>query len=58
MERSFKAQMKYADKLKIPYVLIIGEKELENDKIRIRNMKLGEEIEMKFYVEKVIEIIE
>ncbi|MDE6605856.1 MAG: histidine--tRNA ligase [Clostridia bacterium] len=43
MDRSFKAQMKYADKLSANFVAIIGEDELKADKVAIKNMKTGEQ---------------
>ncbi len=43
MDRSFKAQMKYADKLMAYFVIIIGEDELKADKVAIKNMKTGEQ---------------
>ncbi len=46
MGRSFAAQMKYANKLRTSFVLIIGEEELENNQVRIKNMINGEEMEM------------
>lgn len=48
MERSVKAQMKYANKLKIPYVMVIGEDELEQGIAQCKNMDDGstEEIQL------------
>ncbi len=43
MDRSFKAQMKYADKLMANFVIIIGEDELKAGKVAIKNMKTGEQ---------------
>ncbi len=43
MDRSFKAQMKYADKLMAYFVIIIGEDELKAAKVAIKNMKTGEQ---------------
>ena len=42
-ERSFKAQMKYADKIKAKNLIVIGEDELKNGKAKIKNMSTGEE---------------
>ncbi|MFH1826814.1 MAG: histidine--tRNA ligase [bacterium] len=36
-------QLKFADKKNIPYVLIIGPTEIKEDKIKIKNMKTGEQ---------------
>lgn len=42
-DKKLKAKFKYADKLEIPYVIVIGEEEIENKQYKIRNMKTGEE---------------
>ena len=38
--------MKYADKLGVKFVLIIGEEELQKGKFKVRNMENGEEFEL------------
>jgi len=40
-------QLKYADKRMIPYVLIIGPTEIKTNKIKVKNMKTGEQKDMK-----------
>ena len=47
-ERSFKAQMKYADKIESKYLIVIGENELSSGIVKIKNMKTGEEVESTF----------
>ncbi len=42
MERSLKAQFKYADKKKAEYVLTIGDNEIETGKANLKDMKTGE----------------
>ena len=42
-DKKIKAKFKYADKLQIPYVAIIGEEEIKRNKVKLRNMKTGEE---------------
>lgn len=42
--KKLKAKFKYADKLKIPYVIILGEDEIANNIMTIKNMETGEEI--------------
>lgn len=44
--RSLKAQMKYADKLRAKFSMVLGDDEIKNQKAKIRNMKTGEEIEI------------
>ncbi len=39
--RSLKAQMKYADKIKAKYTVVIGSDELENNKANVKNMSTG-----------------
>ena len=41
--KKLKAKFKYADKLEIPYVVVIGEDEVKENKVTIKNMKTGEE---------------
>lgn len=41
--RSIKAQFKYADKINVPRVCIIGEDEIQQGNVKIRNMASGEE---------------
>jgi len=43
MDRNISANLSYANSLGIPFVLFIGKKELEQGKIKLRNMKTGEE---------------
>ena len=45
----------YADKLDIPYVLIIGSDEVENNKATLRDMKTGEQV--MHTLDEVIEIL-
>lgn len=42
MERSIKAQFKYADKLGVKYVAVIGESELAEGAMNVKNMATGE----------------
>lgn len=44
MERSVKAQMKYADKLGAENTIIIGSEELEKNEAAVRNMRTGETV--------------
>lgn len=41
--RSISKNMKYADAMDIPYVVLIGEEELKQNKVKLRNMKSGKE---------------
>lgn len=44
-DKKLKAKMKYADKLEIPYVIVVGEDEIKSGTVKIKNMKTGEEKE-------------
>lgn len=57
MERSFKAQMKYADKIKARFLIVLGENELNSGKINLKNMKTGEQIETELDYLKILERI-
>jgi histidyl-tRNA synthetase len=46
--KKLKAKFKYADKLEIPYVIIIGEDEINQNKFKLKDMKTGEEKEIAF----------
>ena len=41
--KKIKAKFKYADKLKIPYVVIIGEDEIKTNTVTLKNMETGEQ---------------
>ena len=45
--KKLKAKFKYADKLEIPYVIVIGEDEIEKQVVKLKSMKTGEEKEIK-----------
>ena len=46
MERSAKAQMKYANKLGAKHTVILGENELNSNSAKIKNMETGEQTEV------------
>lgn len=57
MERSFSAQMKYADKIKARNLIVIGEEELKSNWVKIKNMETGEEISSNLDIENIKKII-
>jgi histidyl-tRNA synthetase len=57
MERSVKAQMKYADKLGARFSCILGENEIKDGKIRIKNMQTGENTETGLTAAEILGII-
>ena len=52
-DKKIKAKFKYADKLQIPYVAIIGEEEEQNGTVSLKNMQIGEQEQVS--VEEAIE---
>ena len=44
--KKLKAKMKYADKLQIPYVIVVGDDEIETGIVKVKNMNTGEEREL------------
>ena len=42
-DKKMKAKFKYADKLKIPYVIVIGEDEVASGKLTLKNMETGDQ---------------
>lgn len=48
MNRSLKAQMKYADKIGARYTLVIGDNELETGVARLKNMATSQQIDVSF----------
>ncbi len=57
MERSFNAQLKYADKIDSKNLLVIGENELTTNKAKIKNMATGEEKEVELLTESIIKLV-
>ena len=55
-DKKLKAKLKYADKLMVPYIVIIGESEVQNQTVSLKNMKTGKQQEMS--LEEAIEEIQ
>ena len=55
--KSLKAQLKYADKQNSKYVLVLGEEEIEHKQVRIKNMKTGEETQVRLETDALLEVI-
>lgn len=53
--KKIKTKFKYADKLKIPYVIVIGEDEIKTGTLTLRNMESGEQ--EKKNVEEVVSLM-
>ncbi len=56
--KKLKAKFKYADKLEIPYVIVIGDDEIKAKKIKLKNMKSGEEKEVNMDAEEIVKYIQ
>lgn len=54
-DKKIKAKFKYADKLSIPFVVVIGEDEIANNTVSLKNMKTGEQFQVS--IEEAIEIV-
>jgi len=54
-DKKIKAKFKYADRMQIPYIAILGEQEVQNGTVSLKNMRTGEQQEVK--IEKAIELI-
>ena len=57
MERSFKAQFKYADKISAKNLVVIGEDELVSGRVKVKNMETGIENEVEFESNAIIEAL-
>ena len=45
-KRNLKKQLEYANSLNIPYVILIGKKELEKGKVKLKDMKKRQELDL------------
>ncbi len=48
--KKIKAKMKYADKLHIPYVIVLGEEEVQSKQIQVKDMQTGEMVSLEEWV--------
>ncbi|MBR2696542.1 MAG: histidine--tRNA ligase [Parasporobacterium sp.] len=55
LDKSIKAQMKYANKIHAPYVVVLGGDEIASGKVRLKNMADGSETEVE--TEKIADVI-
>ena len=54
-EKGLKQKLKYANRLGIPYVCLIGEDEEKEEKVTLKNMETGEQ--NKVSIEEMINIL-
>ncbi len=45
-KKKFKAKMSYADKLKVPFVVLAGEDEINEGVLSVKNMQTGEQVKL------------
>ena len=43
-QKKFKQKMNYADKLEVPYVIFLGEDEIKQNKVSLKDMRTGEQV--------------
>jgi histidyl-tRNA synthetase len=55
MKRSLTKQLEYADSVGIPFVVVVGRKEIEKKRFRLKDMEKKTETEAE--IEKIIEIV-
>ena len=46
--KGMKQKMQYASRLMIPYVILIGEDEVKNNKLAFKNMNTGEQVSISY----------
>ena len=56
-DRSFSAQLKYANKIKAKYLIVIGDEELENKIIEIKDLDTGNRIKIKLEEDEIMKNI-
>lgn len=57
LERSVKSQMKYADKIKAAYSVVIGEDEIAKEKACFKNMTTGEQTECALESAEILKLL-
>lgn len=56
-EKSLKGKFNYANKLEIPYVIVIGEDEIKNNTLAIKNMITGEQVSVSNDIDEILEVL-
>ena len=56
-QKSIKGKFNYANKLGIPFVIVIGEDEIKNNTVAIKNMITGEQVNVNNDVDEILKII-
>ena len=53
-DRSFNAQLKYANKINAKYLIVIGDEELESKKVELKNMDSGDKIQVNLEEKEIL----
>jgi histidyl-tRNA synthetase len=48
LQRNFKGQFKYADRINARYTIVLGDNEIEKGAATLKNMETGDQVEVKF----------
>lgn len=55
--RDLRKNLNYVNKLKIPYVIFVGEKELKEGRVKLKDMRTGEEVLLSQNLKEVLKLI-
>ncbi len=53
-DKKMKAKIKYADKLNIPYIIVVGDDEIANNSVKVKYMSTGEESMVSLNAEEIV----
>ena len=56
-EKSLKGKFNYANKLEIPYVIVVGEDEIKTNTLAIKNMITGEQVSVSNEIGEILEVL-
>lgn len=53
-DKKMKAKIKYADKLNIPYIIVVGDDEIANNSVKVKDMSTGKESMVSLNAEEIV----
>ena len=56
-EKSLKGKFNYANKLEIPFVIVIGEDEISTNSVTIKNMTTGEQVKVNNDINEILKVL-
>jgi len=56
-EKSLKGKFNYANKLEIPYVIVVGEDEIKTNTLAIKNMITGEQVSVNNNINEILKVL-